>query len=82
MNEEDKCKRCGRCCYIHGIYPCPHLELLKGGKHHCTVYKERLTRRFRIDTEWHKCVDVNKRGFYEKGCAYSPDYKEKKGENR
>jgi hypothetical protein len=42
---EDKCLRCGKCCYgiVDGILkPCPYLKELKNGKTKCIIYKKRL----------------------------------------
>ena len=45
INKDDKCKRCGKCCYTKtkkGWKPCRYLEFLKDGTTRCKIYWRRL----------------------------------------
>jgi uncharacterized cysteine cluster protein YcgN (CxxCxxCC family) len=77
---EEKCLKCGRCCYaklivdgevIYTPYPCPHLD---EKTRLCTVYE----RRFEVNP---KCLSVEEGlriGVFPADCPYTadiPDYK-------
>ena len=49
MDQEDKCLRCGQCCFMPDLKlfiptttPCPHLRFDDQGKTSCAIYKHRL----------------------------------------
>jgi uncharacterized cysteine cluster protein YcgN (CxxCxxCC family) len=77
---EDKCRRCGRCCYhkllvgdtvVYTDSPCPYLDV---DTNLCTVYD----RRHEVNPD---CLDVAKgieRGVFPADCPYVvdlPDYR-------
>ena len=49
MDQEDKCLRCGQCCFMPDLEnfvptttPCPYLRFDDQGKTFCSIYEHRL----------------------------------------
>ena len=75
MNE-DKCKRCGKCChypFANKIKRCKYLVDLDNGLTECSIYDERLKKVIDITPEGHPvlCLMREKTKFWITGCPYN-----------
>jgi len=70
---EDKCLRCGKCCYWEGT-PCKYLKFLKDGSTECEIYENRLgTLLYEDKVRWVKCGLREKNPFNYPGCPYNKE---------
>ena len=67
---EDKCNRCGLCCFLADNKPCRFLEQHEDGTTSCKVYG---TRKGRYLGDGYYCTDIMEVVQLYPGCPYNED---------
>lgn len=67
--DDDKCLRCGKCCYYNGI-PCRYLRFNKDGTTYCKIYKRRLGAETGT-APGHVCTTRKNSPYDYEGCPYN-----------